>query len=97
MTKVFAADKSSYGGELMVVYASLDELKRGIVAHEFRHSKEPIVYTEELFKEASDEYELYEVDLHDDEYIHWHEYDGSCWFSIEKRDKNIFSTKERVG
>lgn len=91
MKKVFVANKHSYGSEFCIECNSLDELKREIVEHEIRFSKEPMMYTEELFKEISIDYTLYEVDLHDDEYISWREYDGQSWFEIKKRNPNILS------
>jgi len=44
-----------------------------------------------LFKKHSTDYTLYEVELHDEEYIQWHEYDGKSWFSIEKKDPKLLS------
>lgn len=93
MEKLFVANKSSYGAEFYNECNTLDELKRAIVYHELRWEKDysPELYTEELFKEHSIDYTLYEVDLHDDEYIQWHEYDGTSWFKIEKKVSNLLS------
>lgn len=95
MKKVFVANKSSYGLEFFEECDTLDELKRAIVYHEIgrwdRNDYTPDMYTEELFKEHSIDYTLYEVDLHDDEYIQWHEYDGTSWFKIEKKVSNLLS------
>jgi hypothetical protein len=93
MEKLFVANKSSYGSEFYNECNTLDELKRAIVYHELRWEKDysPEMYTEELFKEHSIDYTLYEVDLHDDEYIQWHEYDGTSWFKIEKKVSNLLS------
>ena len=102
MKKVFVADKSSFGAEFYEQFKTLDELKKGIVAHEYRHTKlhgqkyMPEMYTEELFKKSSRHYKLYEVNLHDDEMIEFHEYDGQSWFSIEKKDPNLLSTKTLI-
>ena len=91
MKKIFLADKSSYGGAFCAEFDTLEELKRGIVMHELRRKLESEDYTEDLFNEISGDYTLYEVDLHDDEYISWSEYDGQSDFSIEKRDMNRLS------
>lgn len=96
MTKLFVANKSSFGAEFFGQFDSLDELKRGIVEHEHRWDKESVEYTEELFKKDSVDYTLYEVDLHDDEYIHWHEYDGQSHFDIQKKDPQLLSIMKRV-
>jgi hypothetical protein len=96
MKKVFIADKSSYGSEFYNECKTLDELKRDIVYHEMYYysDEEPYtndMYTEELFKKHSTDYTLFEVELHDEEYIQWHEYDGKSWFSIEKKDPKLLS------
>jgi hypothetical protein len=99
MEKLFVANKSSYGAEFYNECNTLDELKRAIVYHELRWEKDysPEMYTEELFKEHSIDYTLYEVDLHDDEEIVFHhvyaneEYHTDSWFTIEKKDKSRFS------
>ena len=93
MKKLFIADKSSYGAEFYNECNTLEELKKEIVLHELRWEGEysPEMYTEELFKEHSTDYTLYEIDLHDDEYIEWHEYDGASWFKIQKRVPNLLS------
>jgi hypothetical protein len=74
MTKVFIADKRSYGSEFYNECKTLDELKKAIVYHELYYysDEEPYVddmYTEELFKKHSTDYTLFEVELHDEEYI----------------------------
>jgi len=96
MEKVFIADKSSYGSEFYDECKTLDELKKAIVYHELycyfdEDSYTDDMYTEELFKKHSTDYTLYEVELHDEEYIQWHEYDGKSWFSIEKKDPKLLS------
>lgn len=97
MKTLFLANKSSYGAEFFNESKTLDELKKAIVRHEHRHTDyTDKFYTEELFKEVSDDYKLYEVNLHDDECIEWDEYDGSSHFSIEKKDRNILSTSTRI-
>jgi len=97
MKKVFVADKSSYGLEFFDECDSLDELKRAIVFHELRFEDyTPEMYTEELFKEHSTCYKLYEVDLHDTEYIDWHEYDGTSWFKIAKKVSNNLSIVKKI-
>ena len=99
MKTVFVADKSTYGSEFFQECDSLDELKRAIVEQELRWKDESYTsdkYTKELFKKHSFGYKLYEVQLHDDECIVWHEYDGSSWFNVVKKDPNIFSIIKRV-
>lgn len=97
MKTLFLANKSSYGAEFFNESKTLDELKKAIVRHEHRHTDyTDKFYTEELFKEVSDDYSLYKIDLHDEEYIEWHEYDGTSYFSIEKKLKNILSTSTRI-
>ena len=95
MKKVFVADKRSYGSEFYDECETLDELKRAIVAHEYRFSREPVEYSEEVFNKIPD-YTMYEVDLHDEEYIQWHEYDGNSWFTIEKKVPNLLSIVNEV-
>jgi len=95
MKKVFASNKSSYGCEFYGECETLDELKRAIVAHEYIFSKEPVEYSEEVFNEIAD-YTMYEIDLHDEEYIQWHEYDGTSWFTIEKKVSNLLSIVNEV-
>ena len=95
MKKVFVADKSSYGSEFYDECETLDELKRAIVAHEYQFSKEPVEYSEEVFNEIA-EYTMYEIDLHDEEYIQWHEYDGTSWFTIAKKVSNLLSIVNEV-
>lgn len=100
MKKVFVADKSSYGSEFYKICSTLDELKREIVYHEIGRWGETDYtrekYTEELFKENSKSYKLFEVDLHDEEEIRFDEYDGQSWFSIVKKDPNILSKSKRI-
>lgn len=94
MKTVYVADKSTYGTEFFSECNSLDELKRAIVEHELYFedkSYTPDKYTEELFKEHSQGYTLYMVQLHDDECIRWSEYDGQSHFEIEKKEPNILS------
>ena len=106
MTKVFAADKRSYGSDFMREFGTLDELKKGIVENElwfemydYEKSKSNYtddMYTEELFKEHSESYTLYEIDLHDDEKLEWNEYDGQSSFRIVKKEVEILSTMKQV-
>ena len=106
MTKVFTADKHSYGADFMREFNTLDELKRGIVENElwfemydYEKSKSnynDTMYTEELFKEHSKGYTLYEIDLHDDEELQWSEYDGQSSFTIVKKKINILSSMKQV-
>ena len=99
MKKVFVANKRSYGAEFFNECSTLEELKMAIVYHEvWRHESSYTrnMYTEELFKKHSKDYDLFEVDLHDEEYIEWHEYDGQSWFSIEKIDPKILSRKRHI-
>ena len=106
MTKVFAADKRSYGSDFMREFNTLDELKRGIVENElwfemYDYEKSESnytddMYTEELFKEHSESYTLYEIDLHDDEQLEWSEYDGQSSFRIVKKEVEILSTMKQV-
>ena len=97
MRKVFVADKHSYGAEFFVECNSLIALEKAIVEHEERWEKEKLPYSEELFKELSVDYILYEVDLHDSEQIVFSEYDGSSRFKIEKKVSNLLSTKREIG
>ena len=96
MKKVFTANKSSYGTGFYGEYDSLDELKKAIVAHElyFKKAYTDGLYTDELFKKCviEGEYELYEIDLHNDEYLKFSEYDGQSHFHFEKKKRNILST-----
>jgi hypothetical protein len=106
MKKVFAADKRSYGSDFMREFNTLDELKRGIVENElwfdmYDYEKSESnytddMYTEELFKEHSESYTLYEIDLHDDEQLEWSEYDGQSSFRIVKKEIEILSTMKQV-
>ena len=100
MKKVFVADKSSYGAEFFEECKTLDELKRAIVYHEIGRWNEdkytPEMYTEELFKEHSKDYTLYEIDLHEEEMITWLEYDGTSWFRIEKKDPKLLSKSKVI-
>lgn len=106
MTKVFAAHKHSFGADFMIEFNTLDELKRGIVEHElyfemYDYEKSEskyndAMYTEELFQKHSEGYTLYEIDLHDDEKLHWNEYDGQSSFRIVKKKPRILSTMKQV-
>lgn len=106
MKKVFAADKHSYGSDFMKEFNTLDELKRGIVENElwfdmYDYDKRAsnyndTMYTEELFKEHSKSYTLYEIDLHDDERLQWNEYDGQSSFTIVKKEPQVLSTIKQV-
>lgn len=106
MTKVFAANKTSYGADFMREFNTLDELKRGIVENELwfemydyeksESNYNDSMYTEELFQEHYDGYTLYEIDLHDDEELQWSEYDGQSSFRIVKKKINILSTIKQV-
>ena len=106
MKKVFAADKHSYGADFMREFNTLEELKRGIVENElycemYDYDKSESnytddMYTEDLFKEHSTGYILYEIDLHDDERLDWSEYDGQSCFKIVKKEPKILSTMRRI-
>lgn len=98
MKKVFVANKGSYGTGFYKECDTLDELKREIVYHEIGRFSDSAynLYSEELFKENSEDYILYEVDLHDDEIITFSEYDGQSNFDIEKKDWNMLSLVTRV-
>ena len=106
MTKVFAADKRSYGSDFMREFNTLEELKRGIVENElwfdmYDYEKSESnytddMYTEELFKEHSESYTLYEIDLHEEEQLEWSEYDGQSSFRIVKKEVEILSTMKQV-
>ena len=107
MRKVFAADKYTYGSDFMREFNTLEELKRGIVEHELYFEMyddeksetkyNDSMYTEELFKEHSKGYTLYEIDLHEEEQLRWTEYDGQSYFSIEKIESKILSSKKKIG
>lgn len=106
MRKVFAADKSTYGSDFMREFNTLDELKRGIVENELyfemydyeksESNYNDTMYTEELFKEHSEGYILYEIELHEDERLEWSEYDGQSSFRIVKKEVKILSTMKPV-
>lgn len=99
MKTVFTADKRTYGAEFYEVCDSLEELKKEIVAHHFyRYNDVEKAYSEEMFEEACSEgeYVPYEIELHPDEEIEFHGYDGTSWFTIEKKDKKILSRSKRV-
>ena len=106
MTKVFAADKHSYGSDFMREFNTLDELKKGIVENELYYnfydsetmtsSYTDDMYTEELFKEHSKSYTLFEIDLHNDERLDWSDYDGQSYFSIVKKEPEVLSTMKRI-
>ena len=104
---VYAADKRSYGTALSDVFDTLDGLKKEIVKQEEAYERYTTgeeyytddMYTEELFKKwaKDEEYELYEIHLHQDEEIMFYEHNGKSWFHIEKKDPNILSTVKRIG
>jgi hypothetical protein len=106
MTKVFAADKHSYGSDFMREFNTLDELKKGIVENELyfemydydksESNYNDTMYTEDLFKEHSTGYTLYEIDLHDDEKLDWSEYDGQSCFKIVKKEPKVLSTMRQI-
>jgi len=99
MKTVYVADKSTYGTEFFSECNSLDELKRAIVEHELRFkdkSYTPDKYTEKLFKEHSEGYTLYQVELHDSEFIRWEEYDGKSYFEVLKKEPNILSIVKSI-
>jgi hypothetical protein len=101
---VYAASKGSYGAGFFHIFDTLDELKKKIVAQEEQFERTEHeeytddMYTEELFKKwAKDkEYELYEINLHEDEEIVFDEYDGQSWFSIVKIEPNTLSTVKEI-
>lgn len=105
MKKVFAAHKHSYGADFMKEFNTLDELKKSIVEHElYYYDIETMtdgytndMYTEELFKQCSKSYTLFEIDLHEDERLEWSEYDGQSYFSIVKIEPQILSIMKQVG
>lgn len=105
MKKVFAAHKHSYGADFMREFKTLNELKRAIVEHELyyydietmKDSYTDDMYTEELFKENSKSYTLFEINLHEDERLEWSEYDGQSYFSIVKIEPQILSIMKQVG
>ena len=98
MKTVFTANKGSYGSEFMEVYDTLDELKRAIVSHTFQFEEKKPEYSEELFRKCATEnlFTLHEVQLHDEECIVFGEYDGTSWFGVEKKDRDILSTRKRI-
>ena len=98
MKTVFTANKDSYGLEFMEVYDTLDELKRAIVSHTLQFEEKCPEYSEELFRECATQksFTLHKIQLHDEEDIIFGGYDGTSWFSIEKKESNILSTIERV-
>ena len=92
MTKqVFTAKKNSYGLEFTEVCDSLDELKKEIFDHSHCFDDKPEYSEEELKKIVKKEYEIYMIELHHDEKIEFHEYDGTSWFKIVKKDPDIQS------
>lgn len=107
MKKVFAAHKHSYGSDFMREFDTLDELKRGIVENELyfdmydyeksESNYNDTMYTEELFKQHSKSYILFEIDLHEDERLEWSEYDGQSYFAIVKIEPKILSIMKQVG
>ena len=95
---VYTAEKQSYGSEFTYVCNSLEELKHAIAEHGSLFRREKVPYSEELVKEIIEEdgYVLHQIDLHEDEEIVFHDYDGQSWFTIEKITKNILSTSQVV-
>lgn len=98
---VYVANKSSYGMSFECIFNSLHDLKNGIIQNEhgiWSDDDEEIPYSEELAKKCIEGggYTLYKVELHDDEYISFDEYDGQSFFRIEKKVKNILSTKTQI-
>jgi hypothetical protein len=108
MKKVFTADKRSYGTGFFGICDSLEELKKAIVETYFEyggvdpkdHSTQysDDMYSEDLFLRAKKEgeYSLYEINLHDEEEILFHEYDGTSDYYIAKKEVNILSTSTRL-
>lgn len=99
MKKVFTAVKRTYGDEFYGMCDTLEELKKEIVTHHFySYNDVEIIYSEEMFEEACSEgeYVPYEIELHPDEEVEFHGYDGTSWFTIEKIDKKILSRSKRV-
>ena len=99
MKTVFTADKRTYGAEFYEICDSLEELKKEIIDHHFyRYNDGEKAYSEEMFEEAclDGEYTPFEIELHPDEEIEFHGYDGTSWFTIEKKDKKILSRSKRV-
>jgi hypothetical protein len=108
MKKVFTADKRSYGTGFFEICDSLEELKKAIVKNYYqyrgvgpkdrptRYSDD--MYSEDLFLRAKKEgrYILYEIDLHDEEEILFHEYDGTSDHYIAKKEVNILSTSTQL-
>ena len=98
---VYVASKSSYGMSFECIFDSLHALKNGIIQNEhgiWDDDDEEVPYSEELAEKCiiGGQYSLYKVDLHDDEYISFQEYDGQSWFTIEKKNKQILSTKTKI-
>ena len=95
---VYAATKSSYGASFEKVFDSLEELKRAIVKHDSPYRKRRKPYSEKSLKQVVEEdgYILYQVDLHEDEEIVFHEYDGQSWFDVEKKVKDTLSKCKRI-
>ena len=100
MKTVFIANKSSYGTGFFGVFNTLLELKQAIVDQEtgvWDDDKQEILYgkySEEMAKDAIEagEYELAKINLHDEEEIDFHEYDGQSSFFIKKKVVKILST-----
>ena len=97
----------SYSAGFFHILDTLDELKKKIVAQEEGQERRAAtehekytddMYTEELFKKwaKDEEYELYEIHLHEDEEIVFDEYNGRSWFSIVKIEPDILSTTKLI-
>ena len=97
----------SYSAGFFHILDTLDELKKKIVAQEEGQERRAAteheeytddMYTEELFKKwaKDEEYELYEIHLHEDEEIVFDEHNGRSWFSIVKIEPDILSTTKRI-
>jgi hypothetical protein len=100
-TTVFTADKRTYGTEFYEICYSLEELKKEIIDHcyyMFKDENIERVYSEEMFQKAclEGEYTPFEIDLHPDEEIAFHGYDGTSWFTIEQKNKKILSRTKMV-
>lgn len=99
---VYVAEKRSFGSMAFeYVCNSLDALKDAIMQHEhevYWPDDEQIPYSEELAEACIKigKYRLHKVNLHDEEEIVFHEYDGASWFTIEKKDFKILSRCEQI-
>ena len=99
---VYVAEKRSFGGMAFEdVCNSLDNLKYCILQHEhevYWPDDEKIPYSEELAWECIKigKYRLHKVNLHDEEEIVFHEYDGASWFTIEKKNFKLLSRCKQI-